>query len=129
MRENKSSRYPEYLRKRTKRHLVLVLIVAASPFAYIVFSIFLVSADPVSLFWKFLVPIWIVQIVAHSVNRRDRRWLHKRVKENDYMVCDNCAYLLVGIGESGVCPECGQAFEVESLQKTWRYFENNLLLP
>lgn len=43
--------------------------------------------------------------------RWKRRQLQARVIEHAYFLCPWCQYVLTGLEETGLCPECGYAYE------------------
>ena len=57
--------------------------------------------------------VWIYSIVQ---NRSARRAFVK----SKGRTCTGCLYDLNGMGETGVCAECGHAFDVESDARAWR---------
>jgi hypothetical protein len=44
----------------------------------------------------------------------------RRIKRCEFKVCYACGYDLRGLDESGVCPECGRAYEIASLIRKWK---------
>jgi predicted RNA-binding Zn-ribbon protein involved in translation (DUF1610 family) len=42
-----------------------------------------------------------------------------RVRRHDCLACIHCGYLLEGLGEEGVCPECGNEYDIESTRHLW----------
>lgn len=44
----------------------------------------------------------------------------KAARAHDYFLCHWCRYLLVDLGDAGVCPECGIAYERELCQALYK---------
>lgn len=63
--------------------------------------------------------IWMGLFVVcfHWFQWRERS-LRRRAEAYGYLVCDECTYDLRGV-ETGVCPECGQAFTADTLKERW----------
>lgn len=47
------------------------------------------------------------------------RWVRRAVRESGWRLCPYCAYNLSTLGDAGVCPECGNAFDIESDARFW----------
>lgn len=62
--------------------------------------------------WIFLLVVWVRFVV---ISRRVR----KRARVVDGRMCSGCEHDLTGVGDSGVCGECGRGFEIEQLRRTW----------
>lgn len=45
--------------------------------------------------------------------------LRRRAKALGGMMCGTCGYALPKDAETGMCPECGQFFDAESLRRLW----------
>jgi hypothetical protein len=61
-------------------------------------------------------PCLIIAIIAWRFWREGL--LRRRAEACGYLVCDDCTYDLRGV-ETGVCPECGQAFTADTLKERW----------
>jgi hypothetical protein len=57
------------------------------------------------------VPLWWLMLAERRIRRR--------LRENDYRLCPKCGHSLLGLEESGQCPECGRAFVVAAVRETW----------
>lgn len=44
--------------------------------------------------------------------------LRRRAEACGFLLCDDCTYDLRGV-ETGVCPECGEAFTAQTLRERW----------
>lgn len=42
-----------------------------------------------------------------------------RAERHDYLVCIHCGYLHEGLGDEGICPECGRKFYKERTRTLW----------
>ena len=47
------------------------------------------------------------------------RRLRRRAREHRGAVCWGCGYVLGGLADRGVCPECGAAFDLGQLRRLW----------
>lgn len=48
------------------------------------------------------------------------RRLRRRAIEHQGGVCWSCGYVLGGLPQRGVCPECGSSFDRDDLRRRWR---------
>lgn len=48
------------------------------------------------------------------------RRCHRHVRSVEYGACPDCLYDLRGVGETGTCPECGRAYEMDEVRTLWR---------
>jgi hypothetical protein len=44
--------------------------------------------------------------------------LNRTLRANDRKVCP-CGYVLRGLPDAGICPECGESYEAEQLCRLW----------
>jgi len=58
--------------------------------------------------------IYIVSLI-HAIRFR------RSLKALDFAVCLDCGYLLRGLPDEHVCPECGRAFRLAEVREAWRY--------
>lgn len=42
-----------------------------------------------------------------------------RAAQHDYYLCIHCGYPLEGLGDDGICPECGNAYDIVSTRGLW----------
>jgi rRNA maturation endonuclease Nob1 len=47
------------------------------------------------------------------------RRLLERIRRGNLLVCPGCEYSLENSKESGVCPECGRAYDMDEVRRTW----------
>lgn len=64
--------------------------------------------------------IYVVVIVWDMLIGLRRHRRTARLVQNRFQICQSCSYLLVGLGESGRCPECGNQFNVKATEAVWR---------
>jgi hypothetical protein len=50
---------------------------------------------------------------------RGRRRIERAVLAANGRACINCVHDLNGLGDAGVCPECGHAFDATADQRRW----------
>lgn len=50
----------------------------------------------------------------------------QHLRNHRYMVCPACEYDLGELAESAACPECGQAYNPQSLRETWENIYSRL---
>lgn len=77
--------------------------------------------DILDIFMCMLVPIACVfglVCLFFASRRMDRVVRH--LKSHDMRFCAGCSYHLEGLGDKGVCPECGTTFEVSELREHWQ---------
>ena len=78
----------------------------------------------------FLSGLWtIVPLIAVSLansvampvllNRRSRH-LRAAHRAADGRICANCGHSLVGLDDTGTCPECGAPYRLADLRRRWR---------
>lgn len=52
------------------------------------------------------------------VGIRERRW-RRKLLESHHRLCLYCGHSLTGLGETGICPECGRAFIIQGDREIW----------
>lgn len=63
-----------------------------------------------------LTPVtWAMVLFARSRAKRVLSEVHRR----GFRVCTNCGYNLHGLGDRGVCPECGEQWILSGLRGEW----------
>lgn len=74
--------------------------------------------------WPVLVTYGAVGGVVIVVNGiLSRRWLRgicRQLRKNQCRFCVECGYNLADSPDSGNCPECGVAYEIEAVREKWR---------
>jgi len=71
------------------------------------------------------VPPWVVFVVLAALIGAMFAWLlrtarfAKRIAKTDGFLCPNCHYDLHGLADRGDCPECGEAYVREELERRW----------
>lgn len=65
-------------------------------------------------------PVFIIGCLGTSVALTSchARFL-EHLRNSDYCLCLECGYILVPSSKSVICPECGHAYDVDLLRKTW----------
>lgn len=61
----------------------------------------------------------LVWILPRALFGFVRRRLIRRLVATDRMLCTTCGYCLRGLPARHSCPECGEEFDIESVQRTW----------
>ena len=56
-------------------------------------------------------------LALHFVERNKTRRL---LNETDCRLCLNCRYVLRELPDEGVCPECGEEYELKHLRAEWK---------
>ena len=51
--------------------------------------------------------------------RRRANWIRRAVRASSGRSCVGCVYDLSGLGDSGVCPECGRVFDAAADRRAW----------
>jgi hypothetical protein len=51
--------------------------------------------------------------------KRARIAIWKEVRDSEFRMCLKCAYRLIGLSDCGLCPECGEMYEMKELNQTW----------
>ena len=99
----------------------------AIPFAALAFWVLLAFTQPGWAWYKWIndhglggvvgfVPLFVVIGITGYVQVRLRR----KFAASEGRMCTKCAHSLVGIGDVGVCPECGEGFHTEVDRVTWK---------
>lgn len=74
--------------------------------------------------WGALAFLYVFALVSHVVNWQGQRYTFDRLRallvSRRLEVCLRCGYSVSGIGETGVCPECGRPFELRALRDEWK---------
>jgi len=65
----------------------------------------------------------IALLVLEGLAQQKMKRLCDRARECGYAVCPECGYLLVGLPDSGTCPECGVDYSPAELRLQWQRAE------
>lgn len=63
----------------------------------------------------------VVSLIAPWATRK--HWAQKlfdEIEETDFRICLTCGYLLIGMGDACICPECGETFSHSASRREWR---------
>ena len=55
--------------------------------------------------------------------------LKRHLLTNDCLVCLSCGYLLHGLPEEHICPECGTSYRIDELRRSWQHWLVHRRLP
>ncbi|MFI4882423.1 MAG: hypothetical protein ACIAQU_07550, partial [Phycisphaerales bacterium JB064] len=61
-------------------------------------------------------------LVAYRLAKRALR----RAPAADYLLCPDCTYDLRTLDDAGTCPECGRAYEHDTVRAQWAEAERRL---
>jgi predicted RNA-binding Zn-ribbon protein involved in translation (DUF1610 family) len=72
--------------------------------------------------WSSLIPLGLV--LLFPVLRRPyylsaKRRFYARLRQDDFEVCQTCAYSLKGLPNLHRCPECGSVFHRDATRRSW----------
>jgi len=113
------------LRRRFWRFYPWMLPGGAMCFAYFI-GLYLTSDTPRWLVWlAWMGSAWVA--IGFGAWMFTYRRLRSSVFRRDLLVCTACGYSLDPRIESGMCPECGQAFDLKQVRRDWqRAFRNTV---
>lgn len=64
-----------------------------------------------------VIPFGVIQPIVIS---RQLRRLYSELEDAGGMLCPACGSSLLGLGDEGICPECGKPYSRPDVQKQWR---------
>jgi hypothetical protein len=70
-----------------------------------------------------IVPMFLGMLI--SAVMRHRAWRHLR--DVDFLVCPVCEYRLHGLASSGRCPECGGAYDAQTVREHWNHMHERAI--
>lgn len=94
---------------RNTHHVSLATLVACYSVGYLAPRLALVV----------LVPSISVAAVSGLILLHYRRSATAQLRDLNFRMCPGCRYVLAGLADSGACPECGDAYDVETLGLIW----------
>lgn len=56
-----------------------------------------------------ILPLWMLRV----------RSIHRALLESEGRLCTHCAYDVSSLARSGMCPECGKAYDIEKDKVLW----------
>ena len=67
--------------------------------------------------------IWWISLLVVAITGIASIVIHysimARVRRLNYIACPECRYSLVGMDRKGLCPECGDQYDVATLEQRW----------
>lgn len=80
--------------------------------------------DPDFLPDRIAIPLYLAMaaagLAAAVLRRRGWRRFRRAYSASGGRLCTGCGHTLVGLGDSGTCPECGQPFDLPRDRAAWR---------
>ena len=72
--------------------------------------------------WMWLVPLTLVLLFFGLITLGvvERRKVRRLLDETDCRLCLNCRYVLKDLPDEGICPECGEGYDLNHLRAEWR---------
>lgn len=107
---------PHYVRARRRRSNLIVYAVIALCLGIALARVFF-TPTPIGAFWIFaFMPVYLVESLFHI---RFEHRVARQLREHDRLLCTHCGYPLRGSEAHGRCPECGTAYDHDSLRVAW----------
>ncbi len=70
----------------------------------------------------FVTLLFALAFIGQAVHFVRMQRLRRSLRAASGRLCLNCAFDLRGLGEAGLCPECGNTFDIPADQAHWRSF-------
>lgn len=67
-----------------------------------------------------LVAVVVVGSLSTTTFRLQRFRARRILRAHKFRICARCRYTLDGLPDEGVCPECGENYELTELRRMWQ---------
>lgn len=73
------------------------------------------------IWWQWGLPVltFVPLIITTAWMFVTLRRITRAVRASGFHACTHCVHDLRGLGQTGLCPECGKAFDIEADRKSW----------
>ncbi len=75
---------------------------------------------PSGWMWSVRLALVLLFFGLMAVGLMERRKTRRLLDETDCRLCLNCGYVLTDLPDQGVCPECGEGYDLNHLSAGWR---------
>ena len=110
---------PAVIRRRVRNYVLLAITISlAAPGLVLLRDPLSIPREPWGRYGPLvlaLIPLFIMWPMFFLGRRR----MHTEFNEAGGRLCTHCAYNLAPMGERGICPECGKAFDAQTDEAMW----------
>lgn len=104
--------------------ILLVAFLLLAPFGSALHSAGVVIIDPMVTMILLAVAVFLPAfVVMGTLTLRSSKEIDIATNDMDqieWSLCLDCNHVLVGLGSSGACPECGTPFNQDQIQEIWK---------